>query len=318
MNQSGSDYKTKSSKINDIDALILDYKNKLKEYSLNSTEEPVSSKAQKTEINFSTAINNLQNENDYIKVNINGNQILQNFDPKLGLEGTLKAFSDKISNIAGLSSSIDTNTGILKIDSLITGKEVIINEAYINKENLDLKISNIQEAEFGSGIAMVESARDALKSALQKANADLLEITNNVSLESERNGNLDLSSIQLNLLKLGISNNSSTDMEISDGIIYIKDGENKFVVGKLQTASFVNEQGLDPQGGNLYSWSKEAGDVSNANGLNKLVSNSLEQSKANLANSLTALMIYQKAFEANSKSVTTSDEMLQTAIQLVK
>lgn len=318
LTQSGSDYKTKSSKINDIDALILDYKNKLKEYSLNSTEEPVSSKAQKTEINFSTAINNLQNENDYIKVNINGNQILQNFDPKLGLEGTLKAFSDKISNIAGLSSSIDTNTGILKIDSLITGKEVIINEAYINKENLDLKISNIQEAEFGSGIAMVESARDALKSALQKANADLLEITNNVSLESERNGNLDLSSIQLNLLKLGISNNSSTDMEISDGIIYIKDGENKFVVGKLQTASFVNEQGLDPQGGNLYSWSKEAGDVSNANGLNKLVSNSLEQSKANLANSLTALMIYQKAFEANSKSVTTSDEMLQTAIQLKK
>lgn len=169
LNQSGSNYKTKSSKINDIDALILDYKNKLKEYSLNSTEEPVSSKAQKTEINFSTAINNLQNENDYIKVNINGNQILQNFDPKLGLEGTLKAFSDKISNIAGLSSSIDTNTGILKIDSLITGKEVIINEAYINKENLDLKISNIQEAEFGSGIAMVESARDALKKCFTKS-----------------------------------------------------------------------------------------------------------------------------------------------------
>ena len=70
---------------------------------------------------------------------------------------------------------------------------------------------------------------------------------------------------------------------------------------------------MDPQGGNLYSWSKEAGDVSNANGLNKLVSNSLEQSKANLANSLTALMIYQKAFEANSKSVTTSDEMLQNS-----
>jgi flagellar hook protein FlgE len=37
-----------------------------------------------------------------------------------------------------------------------------------------------------------------------------------------------------------------------------------------------------------------------------------------LANSLTALLIYQRAFEANSKSVTTSDDMLKTAIDLKK
>ncbi|RXJ83346.1 flagellar hook-basal body complex protein [Arcobacter cloacae] len=233
---------------------------------------------------------------------------------------TLNSFSDKISNIKALTSSIDMDKGILNIESLIPGKDVRINQVYINNQSLDSNIT-ATNAKLGFGIAMVNSSSDALKNALKRANAEFLEITNNVSLESERNGNLDLSdlsNIQLNLLKLGISNKSSTDMEISDGIIYIKDGENKFVVGKLQTASFVNEQGLDPQGGNLYSWSKEAGDVSNANGLNKLVSNSLEQSKANLANSLTALMIYQKAFEANSKSVTTSDEMLQTAIQLKK
>ena len=52
--------------------------------------------------------------------------------------------------------------------------------------------------------------------------------------------------------------------------------------------------------------------------LNKLVSNSLELSTANLGNSLTSLLVYQKAFEANSKSITTPDEMLQTAIQLKK
>ncbi len=51
---------------------------------------------------------------------------------------------------------------------------------------------------------------------------------------------------------------------------------------------------------------------------NKLVGSSVEQSKANLANSLTALLIYQRAFEANSKSITTADDMLQTAIQLKK
>jgi flagellar hook protein FlgE len=44
----------------------------------------------------------------------------------------------------------------------------------------------------------------------------------------------------------------------------------------------------------------------------------LELSTANVGTSLTNLLIYQKAFEANSKSITTSDEMLKTAIELRK
>ena len=122
----------------------------------------------------------------------------------------------------------------------------------------------------------------------------------------------------MNLSNLEISQTSIGNVEISDGIIYVKDGENKFVVGKLQTAAFINEQGLVSQGDNLYQASVDTGKIYNAVNLNKLVGTSLEQSKANLANSLTALLIYQKAFEANSKSITTSDEMLQTAIQLKK
>jgi len=55
-----------------------------------------------------------------------------------------------------------------------------------------------------------------------------------------------------------------------------------------------------------------------AGDLNKIVSNSLELSTANVGTSLTNLLIYQKAFEANSKSITTSDEMLKTAIELRK
>ena len=164
-----------------------------------------------------------------------------------------------------------------------------------------------------------ESSRDALKVALQKADADLLEITNTVSLDNEKNNTLNnLSSLQSNLSNLNLSKDSIGEVEISDGIIYVKDGENKFVVGKLQTAAFTNEQGLLSQGDNLYEISNETGNIYNAVNLNKLVGTSLEESKANLANSLTALMIYQKAFEANSKSVTTADDMLQTAIQLKK
>jgi flagellar hook protein FlgE len=166
---------------------------------------------------------------------------------------------------------------------------------------------------------MVNSSRDALKTALQKAGADFLEITNTVSLDNEKNNKLNnLSSLQLNLSNLTLSKDSIGEVEISEGILYVKDGENKFVVGKLQTAGFTNEQGLVSQGNNLYEISNETGNIYNAVNLNKLVGSSLEQSKASIANSLTALLIYQKAFEANSKSITTSDDMLQTAIQLKK
>lgn len=356
---SGNNYKTKSSKINDIDALISDYKNRLKDYSLNSTAAPVESVVQKTDISFTNYKDLLQDKNSNIKVSIDNNQISQTFvstvstqdfktslyaslspaqqlvygDPSGALTqaqsdmydleaskiATMKAFSDKISNTVGLNSSIDTTTGVLNITSLIPGKTVKINEAFINDNNFNSGIATTQEAKLGSGIKMVESSRDALKVALQKADADLLEITNTVSLDNEKNNKLNnLSSLQLNLSNLNLSENSIGEVEISDGIIYVKDGENKFVVGKLQTAAFTNEQGLLSQGDNLYEISNETGNIYNAVNLNKLVGTSLEESKANLANSLTALLIYQKAFEANSKSITTADDMLQTAIQLKK
>lgn len=356
---SGSNYKTKSSKINDIDALISDYKNRLKDYSLNSTATPSESVAQKTDISFTNYKNLLQDKNSNIKISIDNNQISQTFvstvatqdfktslyaslnpaeqlvygDPSGALTqaqsdmydleaskiATMKAFSDKISNTVGLNSSIDTTTGVLNITSLIPGKTVKINEAFINDNNFNSGIATTQEAKLGSGIKMVESSRDALKVALQNANANLLEITNTVSLDNEKNNKLNnLSSLQLNLSNLNLSKNSIGEVEISDGIIYVKDGENKFVVGKLQTAAFTNEQGLLSQGDNLYEISNETGNIYNAVNLNKLVGTSLEESKANLANSLTALLIYQKAFEANSKSITTADDMLQTAIQLKK
>ena len=357
--ESGNNYKTKSSKINDVDLLVSDYKNRLKDYSLNSTKDAVSSIPQKTDINFVNYKNFLLNQDSFIKVNIDGNKISQSFvsttatqafktalyetltpseqliygDPSgvlseeqrnlYNLEAskieTMKAFSNKLSNVVGLTSSVDTTTGLVNITSLVPGKEIKVNEAYINNENFDPQIILKQESKLGSGIAMVESSRDALKSALQDANADFLEITNTVSLDNENNNALNnLSSLQLNLTNLNLSQNSIGDVEISDGIIYVKDGENKFLVGKLQTAAFTNEQGLLSQGDNLYKSSNETGNIYNAVNLNKLVGISLEESKANLANSLTALLIYQKAFEANSKSITTSDDMLKTAIELKK
>ena len=310
LSKSGDNYKTRSSKLTDIEALIADYKSKLDIYASNSTVAPVNSSSQITKVDLSSLINQVGNQNDILKITINNNEIKQNFDTDMAT--TLKKFSDKISNTQGLSSSIDMTTGQLTITSLVPAKEVKIQDAQMS--NNYLLISNIQEAKMGAGIGLVNSSKDALKTAIENAGGKFLDITNNISLADQNDlGKAD--KIQLSLANLNLSNNIGT-LEIQDGIIYLKDGENKFVVGKIQTAHFVNEQGLDPAGNNLYQASKQSGGALYAGNMNKLVGSSLEQSKANLGNSLTALLIYQKAFEASSKSITTSDDMLKTAIEL--
>lgn len=309
---SGNNYKIKSAKISDVEALIADYKSKLAFYSSNSTAAATSSTSQMTNINLSTFMPQLVNENDMVKVTINNNVVTQLFDTDTAT--TLKKFSDKISNIQGLSSSVDPTTGILSIDSLIPGKDVSIKDAQIN-ENL-IAVNNTQNASLGSGLGLVNSSKDALQTAIEKAGAKFLDITSTVSLVNQNNLGT-ASKMQLNLSNLGLTDNIG-ELEISDGIIYSKDGENKFILGKIQTAYFTNEQGLSPQGSNLYQVSDESGTAMYAGNMNKLIGSSLEQSGANLGNSLTALLIYQKAFEANSKSITTSDELLKTAIELKK
>lgn len=314
--KSGSDYKSRSGKIRDIEALVVDYKNKLNSYASDSSAVSTSSVSQITKADLSTSMNNLTKENDRIEVVINNTKVTQLFDTDVTT--TLKKFSDKVSDVAGISSSIDLDStsatyGQLTINSLIPGKETNIGNLQINENYISN--SNIQDAIEGTGKGAVDSSKAALQTALTRANAQFLDITSTIDLTGQEN--LNVNEMQLNLSNLNLSNITGT-VEISDGIVYVKDGENKFLVGKIQTAYFNNEQGLSPAGGNAYQVSRESGDPVYAGNENKLVGSSVEQSKANLANSLTALLIYQRAFEANSKSVSTSDEMLQTAIQLKK
>ena len=141
-------------------------------------------------------------------------------------------------------------------------------------------------------------------------------MTSNISLVNEKA--LTVNEIQMQLGNLGVVENSFGTMFIEDGNIYLKDGNNSFLVGKLETAMFNNEQGLKAIGNNLYEHTEESGNAVFAGDSNELVASSLELSNASVSTSLTSLLIYQRAYEANSKSITTADEMLSTAMDLVK
>lgn len=309
---SGSGYKSADAKVSDIDALISNYSESLSTYSLSPNATSISSTSQISNVDYSTLTSNLVDENDSINIYINNSKISQEFDTDI--ETTLNKFSDQISNIKGLTSTIDTTSGILEITSLIPGKSISLSEASVN-DNYTL-ITDAQIASTGSGQGLVDSSRTALKTALEAADAKLIDITSTISLVDENA--LNVNEIQMQLNNLNLVENSFGTTVIENGNIYLKDGNNSFLVGKLETAAFSNEQGLIAQGDNLYKSSEDSGDAIYAGNMNELVSSSLELSNASVSTSLTSLLVYQRAYEANSKSITTSDEMLSTAMDLVK
>ena len=83
---------------------------------------------------------------------------------------------------------------------------------------------------------------------------------------------------------------------------------------QIDLANFNNPWGLSREGGNLFAETLDSGsaliDVPGTSGLGKVSPNSLEQSNVDLATEFVKMIIAQRGFQANSKVITTTDEML--------
>lgn len=107
----------------------------------------------------------------------------------------------------------------------------------------------------------------------------------------------------------------------SDGkITGTYDNGQSMVIAQVAIASFQNEGGLTSQGNNLYAASTTSGqplvDAPGTGARGGIQSGSLESSNVDVSNELVSLIAYQQAYEANSKTVTTANDMLETAVQL--
>lgn len=89
---------------------------------------------------------------------------------------------------------------------------------------------------------------------------------------------------------------------------------------RIALANFLNEHGLYKLGGNLYRETRNSGTaITNkpgTNGLGSITPNSLEQSNVDIANEFVKMITTQRAFQANSKIVTTVDAMLGEVIAM--
>jgi flagellar basal-body rod protein FlgG len=90
-------------------------------------------------------------------------------------------------------------------------------------------------------------------------------------------------------------------------------------VGQIQLASFINVQGLQPTGNNLLVESASSGapqvGTPGTTGLGSLQQGSLETSNVNTVTELVNMIQCQRAYEMNSKAITTTDQMLQYLTQ---
>jgi flagellar hook protein FlgE len=146
------------------------------------------------------------------------------------------------------------------------------------------------------------------------ANAEFMQIVSTVDQTTS------LSSLQLKLNTLGLTNSSFGEFSVDDsGIITMTQDGIDYVIGQVAIAQFTNNIGLESIGNNLLAATNDSGNpiysINNNNGVS-VESETLELSTADLSESLVNLMVFQRAFEANAKSITTADELLTTLINL--
>ena len=147
--------------------------------------------------------------------------------------------------------------------------------------------------------------------------------TRDGSFQVDNQGTLVTASGYAVLPNMQIPNDALVVSIARDGVVSVTQPGNPNTVtelGQLQLATFVNTAGLQSQGENLYIETAASGapQINNpgTNGLGVLNQSFIETSNVNVAEELVNMIIAQRAFELNSRAITTSDQMLQRLTQL--
>ncbi len=131
-----------------------------------------------------------------------------------------------------------------------------------------------------------------------------------VSASSTSDGNMGGT-----LTKYGISSDGTIIADFSNG--------RQSAIGRIAIYHFQNDQGLERNGGTLYAQSSNSGEPTfwtdkNGNVITgaTVTSGQLENSNVRLDVGLTDMIILQRAYQANAKTITAVDEMIQKALQM--
>ncbi|MEW6569717.1 MAG: flagellar hook protein FlgE [Nitrospirota bacterium] len=126
----------------------------------------------------------------------------------------------------------------------------------------------------------------------------------------------------MNLSQDGYSAGSLKNVTISeDGVItgVFTNGQTR-TIGQVALAKFVSPNGLTKLGRNLYAESFDSGQpivgMANTSGLGRVLSNALELSNVDLAEEFVKMISAQRGFQANSRIITVTDDLMQELVNL--
>lgn len=126
----------------------------------------------------------------------------------------------------------------------------------------------------------------------------------------------------MNLSQDGYSSGSLKNLVISaDGVLtgIFTNGQSR-TIGQIALAKFTAPTGLTKLGRNLYGEAFDSGQpiigAASTSGMGRVLSNTLELSNVDLAEEFVKMISFQRGFQANSRIITTSDELLQEMMNL--
>ncbi|MBK1618373.1 hypothetical protein CKO42_07960 [Lamprobacter modestohalophilus] len=129
-------------------------------------------------------------------------------------------------------------------------------------------------------------------------------------------------SVQNSLDQDGYTSGTLTGLEVTDDgrVIRIFTNEERRDAGQIVLTNFINPEGLMPDGDNAWRQTNASGEpvlgVAGTGVFGTVESQTLENSNVDLAQQLVDMIVAQRAYQANSSSIGTQDEMLQTVINL--
>lgn len=145
--------------------------------------------------------------------------------------------------------------------------------------------------------------------------------TRDGQFQRNANGELVTSSGMLVQPGLTIPENADSVTIGTDGVVTVTvAGEAGTInVGNLQVVDFVNPAGLEAMGGNLYAETVSSGtptqSVPGQNGVGTIQQNALENSNVEVVEELVDMITTQRAYEMNSRVISSADQMLQFITQ---
>jgi flagellar basal-body rod protein FlgG len=141
--------------------------------------------------------------------------------------------------------------------------------------------------------------------------------TRDGTLSKNAEGTLTTASGYVIQPEIQIPDNAQSITISADGIVSVQtpDQVEAQEVGQLTLATFANPRGLEPLGENMVVESTASGapvvGAPYADGMGKIVQGALESSNVNVVQELVDMIETQRAYEVNSKSISSSDEMMR-------